>query len=99
MREKTYMNKIVFNAWTKNTKFPKEIGNKTQYSIEGLDDAKDFTCSYRNGVLKASKNGEDIFVKETNDENFSKNIFLMHKKLLPDTPTFNELLDRLSLEG
>ncbi len=92
------MNKINFRAWEKNTYFPLNIGNRTKYSIEKLGESV-FECSYKNGILKATENGEDVFVKKTTPNDFSKNIILMHKTLLPNEETFDEILDRLSLEA
>ena len=92
-------NSITFRAWEKGTYLPICTGNKTNFSIEALNRTKKYNCSFKNGILKATKNGKDVFVKETTPEDFSKDIITMHKTLLPDDYTFDELLDRLSLEG
>ena len=93
------INSINFNSWKKNTHFPESIGDKADYSIKMLGNSKKFECSYSNGILKATKSGEDVFIKKTTPNDFSKNIILMHKTILPNVRTLEEIFDRLSLEA
>ncbi len=92
------INTITFGTW-KNTIFPVSITTKAEYSINRLADANEIECSYKNGILKATKNGKDIFIKKTTNDSFSKDVIKMHKEVLPETRTLDEIMDRLSLEG